>query len=54
MPNAEFVPINSIWGHFAGGPDLDPEDVAFIDAKLKDMLASWKLSGDCYERVVEK
>jgi homoserine O-acetyltransferase/O-succinyltransferase len=40
MPNAEFVPIKSIWGHFAGGPGLNPEDVAFIDAKLKDLLAS--------------
>ncbi|HEX4177028.1 MAG TPA: alpha/beta fold hydrolase [Rhizomicrobium sp.] len=40
MPNAEFVPIKSIWGHFAGGPGLNPEDVAFIDAKLKALMAS--------------
>ena len=40
MPNATFVPIRSIWGHFAGGPGLNPEDVAFIDGKLKELLAS--------------
>jgi homoserine O-acetyltransferase len=40
MPNATFVPIRSIWGHFAGGPGLNPVDVAFIDGKLKELLAS--------------
>ena len=40
MPNAEYVPIKSIWGHFAGGPGTNPVDVAFIDAKLKALLAS--------------
>lgn len=39
MPNAEFIPIPSIWGHFAGGPGTNPEDVKFIDAKLKQLLA---------------
>ncbi len=39
MPNAELVPIPSIWGHFAGGPGTNPEDVAFIDARLKALLA---------------
>jgi len=40
MPNAEFVPVPSIWGHFAGGPGTNPEDVKFIDDKLKELLAS--------------
>lgn len=40
MPNAKLVPIESIWGHFAGGPGTNPEDVAFLDAKLKELLAS--------------
>ncbi len=40
MPNAELVPVPSIWGHFAGGPGTNPEDVAFIDGKLKELLAA--------------
>ncbi|OOY08191.1 alpha/beta fold hydrolase [Thioclava sp. F36-7] len=40
MPNAEFVPVPSIWGHFAGGPGTNPDDVKFIDDKLKALLAS--------------
>jgi homoserine O-acetyltransferase/O-succinyltransferase len=40
MPNATLVPIKSIWGHFAGGPALNPVDVTFIDDKLKELLAS--------------
>ncbi|MGY4478296.1 alpha/beta fold hydrolase [Bradyrhizobium sp. USDA 3364] len=40
MPNAKFVPVPSIWGHFAGGPGTNPVDVAFIDSKLKELLAS--------------
>ena len=40
MPNAELIPIPSIWGHFAGGPGTNPVDVAFLDAKLKQLLAS--------------
>lgn len=40
MPNAEFIPIKSIWGHFAGGPGTSKGDVAFLDAKLKELLAS--------------
>jgi homoserine O-acetyltransferase len=38
MPNAELVPVPSIWGHFAGGPGTNPEDVKFIDAKLKELI----------------
>jgi homoserine O-acetyltransferase len=40
MPNATFVPITSIWGHFAGGPGTSPADVKFLDGKLKELLAS--------------
>jgi homoserine O-acetyltransferase len=40
MPNAEYVPIPSIWGHFAGGPGTNPDDVKFLDDKLKELLAS--------------
>jgi homoserine O-acetyltransferase len=39
MPNAKLVTVNSVWGHFAGGPGLNPVDVAFIDDKLKELLA---------------
>jgi homoserine O-acetyltransferase len=38
MPNAEFVPIPSIWGHFAGGPGTSPVDVEFIDSKIKELM----------------
>lgn len=40
MPNARLIPVPSVWGHFAGGPGTNPVDVAFIDAKLKELLAS--------------
>ena len=40
MPNAKLIPIPSIWGHFAGGPGTNPEDVKFLDQKLKELLAS--------------
>jgi homoserine O-acetyltransferase/O-succinyltransferase len=40
MPNAKLVPIESVWGHFAGGPGTNPDDVAFLDAKLNELLAS--------------
>ena len=40
MPNAKYVPFASIWGHAAGGPGTNPEDVKFLDGKLKELLAS--------------
>jgi homoserine O-acetyltransferase len=40
MPDAELRPIVSIWGHFAGGPGTSPDDVRFLDAALKELLAS--------------
>ncbi len=35
MPNAKFVPVPSIWGHFAGGPGTNPVDVGFIDTEAQ-------------------
>ena len=40
MPNAELRPMPSIWGHFAGGPGLNPDDVQFLDRALKELLAN--------------
>ncbi|WP_089935039.1 alpha/beta fold hydrolase [Candidatus Entotheonella palauensis] len=40
MPNAEFRPIPSIWGHMAGSPGVNPVDTAFIDRALKELLTS--------------
>ena len=40
MPDAKLIPIESIWGHFAGGPGTNPEDVKFLDGKIKELLAS--------------
>ena len=39
MTNAEYRPIRSQWGHWAGS-GRNPEDTAFIDAQLKELLAS--------------
>ncbi|NQW09181.1 MAG: alpha/beta fold hydrolase [Alphaproteobacteria bacterium] len=40
MPNAEFRPIESIWGHRAGNPVLNPEDAAFIHRAVRDLTAA--------------
>jgi homoserine O-acetyltransferase len=40
MPNAKFLPIPSIWGHFAGGPGTNPDDVKFLDNTLKELMRS--------------
>jgi homoserine O-acetyltransferase len=40
MPNAEFRPIPSIWGHMAGSPGVNADDTACIDSALKELLAS--------------
>jgi homoserine O-acetyltransferase/O-succinyltransferase len=40
MPRAEYRPIPSIWGHFAGGPGTNPVDVKFLDKAIKELLAS--------------
>ncbi|WP_419394405.1 alpha/beta fold hydrolase [Cytobacillus praedii] len=38
IPNADFNPIESIWGHFAGR-GINSKDNQFIDNKLKRLLA---------------
>ena len=40
MPNAEFRPIESIWGHLAGGPGFNPTDAKFVDEALKELLGN--------------
>ena len=40
MPNANLLPVPSIWGHFAGGPGTNPDDVKFLDNALKELLRS--------------
>lgn len=40
MPNATFCPIESIWGHTAGGGS-NPADAQFNNDKLKELLA-WR------------
>jgi homoserine O-acetyltransferase/O-succinyltransferase len=38
MPNAEFRPISSIWGHRAGNPVQCPEDEAALRGAVADLL----------------
>ena len=38
MPDAELRPIPSNWGHWAGS-GRNPDDIAFIDRALRDLLA---------------
>ena len=40
MPNAELRPIESIWGHLAGGPGFNPPDAKFVDDAIRELLAS--------------
>ncbi len=39
MPNAEFRPIKSIWGHRAGNPTSHPPDQEALRRAVKDLLA---------------
>jgi homoserine O-acetyltransferase len=39
LRDAELRPITSIWGHRAGNPRENPEDVAFIRTAVRDWLA---------------
>ena len=38
MPNAEFRPVVSNWGHRAGNPAQCPEDEAFLRQAVRDLL----------------
>ena len=39
IPDAELRTIPSVWGHYAGG-SANPEDVAFVNARLAELLES--------------
>lgn len=41
LRNAVLRPISSVWGHRAGNPVNQPEDRAFIEAQVNELLA-WK------------
>jgi homoserine O-acetyltransferase len=38
MPNARFLPIESIWGHRAGNPVLNPDDEATLRQAVAELL----------------
>ena len=40
MPNAEYRPIESIWGHRAGNPAQNPEDEAMLRQAVADLLTA--------------
>ena len=40
MPQAECRPLPSIWGHLTGSPGANPQDTAFIDNALRELLSS--------------
>jgi len=40
MPNAELRVVPSVWGHRAGAPGGAPEDIAFVDRAVRDLLAA--------------
>ena len=39
MPNAQFLPIESIWGHRAGNPVLNPADETTLRQAVAGLLA---------------
>lgn len=39
MPNAELRIVETIWGHFAGGPCLCQDDFNVLDGALRELLA---------------
>ena len=40
MPNAEFRPIESIWGHRAGNPVLNPDDERTLRQAVSELLSA--------------
>jgi len=40
MPNAEFRPIDSDWGHRAGNPVFNPADEAMLRQAVTDLLTA--------------
>jgi homoserine O-acetyltransferase len=45
MPNAELRVIPSDWGHVAGA-GVNPDDNAFVEAAIREVLASFKVTSD--------
>lgn len=39
IPNSQYLPIPSIWGHRAGNPYQNPEDEAFIKQAVAELLS---------------
>lgn len=44
IPNAQYLPITSIWGHRGGNPYQNPEDELFIKEAIRELLISPLLS----------
>jgi len=40
LRNAQLKPIPSVWGHRAGNPAQNPQDAAFIESAVRELLAS--------------
>ena len=40
----ECIAFPSIWGHWAGGPGDSPEDVKWLDDKLRDFFEKNQMS----------
>ena len=40
MSDAELRVIHSMWGHLAGMPGVSPDDDAFVDEAMRELLAS--------------
>lgn len=38
IPNAKLFVLESVWGHFAGGPGVNPEDVQQLDKAIGDFF----------------
>ena len=40
MPNATLRTVETVWGHFAGGPGTSPEDIKVLNSALVELLES--------------
>jgi homoserine O-acetyltransferase len=45
LPQGRLAVIDSIWGHYAGGGKA-PEDLAFVDARLRELLGDTPATSD--------
>jgi homoserine O-acetyltransferase len=46
IPQAEFRPIPTIWGHRAGNPSKHPEDQRFLTQTIADLLSAQQFRPD--------